>query len=178
MQLPELRDLLSLFKISLELWGRDQAKTVEDLLAEISLGECYLKVDSEGLWRVTERVQISISSSRRANHCLIESMQILPDGRSRPRWKLPSGKLRRGETPLAAMQREVAEELNLFSLPMTFMGKELKDWQSKAYPGLKGLCTIHTFKAVLEDSPLLLKETFEFVQEDGTRQTFTWGNLS
>ena len=95
---------------STDQWGKGEAKSVLDLLQEINEGDCYLRIGSDGLCRVTEIVKMQINSRCIANQRLMEVGEYLADGRFQERGREPSGQIKLSETAEQCLWRGMPEE--------------------------------------------------------------------
>lgn len=94
--------------ITRDEWGQGEAKTIADLWSEYRSGETTFE-DDPPLRRVAV-VQLRL---RRGDRVLVELEQKLVDGRRRARHRLPSEKMKAGESPHDAARRCLQEELGL-----------------------------------------------------------------
>ena len=78
----ELKSLLNTYAINTENWGKNDAKTIDDLFREIKSNDCELSIIENKLVRT---VKILIVLIRKDNLILMEKEQILVDGRKRVR---------------------------------------------------------------------------------------------
>jgi hypothetical protein len=163
-------------------WGTGGAKTYRDLTDEINKGECYLRIDDHGLTRVTRVVRMEITDQELGR--LLEVRQVFPDGRTRERNKVPSGKLNSTEDPETGMLREMKEELRLvgtdpdvFSWSEPEMRREANE--SPSYPGLRSEYELHTFQITLSDRVRQDMKAGACVKEDVPdgilEHEFAWG---
>ena len=95
----DLAAILGKFNISTESWGTGKAKGIGDLAEEINNGESSLRINDDGIMRVTRIVKMRIiDPNNLARGILKEVFQILPDGRRRDRNQMPSGRIKAGES--------------------------------------------------------------------------------
>lgn len=148
----ELEAWLRAAGMPLDEWGTGGAKSVSDLRNEITAGESIL--ESNPFCRAVELVQLRIV---RDDRVLIELEQELAGGRRRQRRRLPSEKVKRGETPIQAAHRCLKEELGLKETKGVGLSSDNRPIQSRgespSYPGLITHYTIHTITALLDDLP-------------------------
>jgi len=155
-------------------WGHGEAKTIGDLTDEINAGESHLVIDSSGIHRVLSIVRMNIVNKNLGT--LVHVKTVLPDGRVRKIQGLPSGKIIRGETPLAALQREMTEELNLDPQWYTqtpqavIMGED----PSKSYPRLPSIYEIHPWNITIHEGIVELRQGGFVTQEDEQVLYFSW----
>ncbi len=130
-----LRSRLLSLGVHLELWGKDEAKSVEHLVEELNAGECVL----DGKVRTIRPVVLDVWYLRMQ---LRETFQIFSDLRVRVR-ELKFGsvgeKLRIGEGAKAGAWRALREELGVKNRHDTYIDPLPGDeWEelSSSYPGL------------------------------------------
>lgn len=177
-----LRILLQKSDIPLDSWGIQKAKSVSNLLEELQRGECYLRIDANGVTRTTEIVKMHITDpSRPERGKLFVASQTLSDGRVRERNEMPAGKIKGKESPDEGFRREMEEELQLPPEDWTSQSsqttRELRP--SPSYPGLPCVYLVHHFNVVVvnPNSPALQDE-FTLKDGDGGSQVFRWENLN
>lgn len=175
-----LRALLGSFNVPLDSWGIGKAKSIPDLLEELREGECHIRIDANGVTRVTEIVKIHIidpSCPARGN--LLEWLQIFPDRRERERKQKPSEKMKGGELPEVALGRGLKEELDLE--PDGWVAKVLsvveESNESPSYPGLSSVYVIHHFGVELKPGSPALRDEFIVKEPDGGELHFRWEHL-
>ncbi|MBI2627790.1 hypothetical protein HYW72_02565 [Candidatus Nomurabacteria bacterium] len=177
-----LRILLQKFEVSVASWGTGKAQNVSDLMREIQEGECYLRIDNDGVTRVLEIVKMHITDPlfpERGN--LLEWSQTFPDSRVRERKQMPSEKLKGGETSEAALVRGLHEELELnpdgWVAEPSKTVKELR--ASPSYPNLPSVYIIHHFNVALNTDSPALRDEFTIVSKDLNEGTlyFRWEHL-
>jgi 8-oxo-dGTP pyrophosphatase MutT (NUDIX family) len=137
--------------VPLAAWGRGGAKTVADLWAEVACGETTL--GDAPPRRAVDVVQVLIG---RGQQTLTEIEQAMADGRRRVRGWPPSEKLKRGENPLVAARRCLAEELGITVSPGTLCeGVPAYEHtvDSPSYPGLPTTYRVHTVTIAAADLP-------------------------
>lgn len=174
-----LESLLNQFWIPIQHWGIGEAKTLDDLLDEISIGESHLIINDNGISRVVGIVKMFISNAvNPSNGLLIEWGQYLPDGRYRQRMQSPGGKIKKGESPKQALLREVKEELNIgeeeiYKLSALPVKSETRS--SRSYPGLICIYTVYGFKiTIVGGSEVCRREEFTKTESNGARLIFKW----
>ena len=138
--------------IELSHWGSGTAKSVVDLWHEVQAGESYLQ--SAPLLRRVEVASLSIVQN---GFQLFEAIQYFHDGRERYPNRAPSEKMKRGETPIDAAMRCLAEEIgctfaNILDPPKLIQTKE-DQLDSPSYPGLPSLFTLHTLICTVQALP-------------------------
>jgi uncharacterized protein YkuJ len=157
-QKSKLMALLRAHKIPIQKWGTGEAKDISHLLAEINTGETVLK---EALWqgkmRLFRRVRVCIVQVYYRNSSQIfhlrEDKQVFSDGRERVReyQGSVSEKMRPRETPYAAAQRALREELHIKG-NITFIpgfGFEEEPHPSNSFPGIMSVFHYYHFDAFL-----------------------------
>jgi 8-oxo-dGTP pyrophosphatase MutT (NUDIX family) len=174
--IANIERILNLCDVDTSSWGIGQAKSIQDLMVEISAKESYLRINSRGIARVLEVVRIEIRDPELG--LLIEESQVLPDGRARKRGGVPSGKIRSGEeTAHAAGYREIEEELGL-KQGTYICGHHQNTTEvrnSSSYPGLQTEYHLTTLYITLNSEVLnLLKPGAHTIEADGTQHFFVW----
>lgn len=156
MDKKELVSLLEKYKIDVSLFGKNKAKSLDDLLVEIRQGETVLVEKNEQLFRELSvaRVNVFAKTKEDLRIQLIEDYQILNNGQIRRRKKKTSvsEKLKKGESPLSAMRRGLLEELGIRRFK--FISKPSFDTeivQSPSYPGVLSKYIFHDFAVILAD---------------------------
>jgi hypothetical protein len=178
LNLCNLKNLLFEFSIDTQSWGKEQAKSVEDLFEEIAQGESQLRIDVRGISRVVEIVRMFVCDPNSPERgYLLEMSQCLPGGQIRERKRCPAGKLRQGESPEEAVVRELKEELKIErdGCQLSLICSKLENAPSPSYPGLPCYYAVHEFRVVLKPDSYALKESFTTTEEDGTFHIFGWG---
>ena len=139
--------------VPLERWGRDGAKTVADLWAEVAAGETTLRDDPP-----RREVRVAQVFVRRGGRVLTEIAQEMADGRRRQRGRPPSEKLKGGEEALAAAGRCLAEELGIVAPPGVLCEDgppQERTLDSPSYPGLPTTYRLFPVAAAAGDLPPL-----------------------
>jgi hypothetical protein len=148
----ELAHWLTARGIDLTQWGRDGAKTLENLWDEYASGEVAFHDDPP--LRIVEVVQVLI---RRGKHVLLEKEQEFGNAQRRSRNLPPSEKLKRGEHYIEAAVRCLNEELGLARDEIAFIGSAYEKVthvrESPSYPGLRTQYTFHSIEAVAKGLP-------------------------
>lgn len=149
-----LRAFLEENDVPFDQWGKGEAKTFDNLLAEIVSGEATLKKRGGIPCRSITISALDVYHDDGARLLLLrEDKQLFSDGRSRIR-KLDRSigeKQKRGETPLQAARRALVEELGitetlpLFAKPPVTKGP----LPSLSFPGLFTFYTMHVFDVFL-----------------------------
>lgn len=152
----QLETWLRAYGVDMTCWGQQAAKTVADLWQEVQQGECQLMLDhvAHYLLRVVEVVEVHIVQSGKLLH---EASQQFADGRIRYRNRPPSEKLHPSETPLAAAQRCIQEELAVavtaIVIPTQNPAKRVICDESASYPSLLSRYTFYTVQAQVVGLP-------------------------
>ncbi len=116
-------------------WGDAGSKTPTSLWQELQQGDCTLQDDPP--MRIVRVVQVII---RQAGKVLVEIEQELSDGRIRQRHIFPAEKMKPNETPKAAAQRCLQEELgdaHVQTISSVEGGERQEEFVSPSYPGLQ-----------------------------------------
>ncbi|KAK3134547.1 hypothetical protein QOZ80_6AG0550590 [Eleusine coracana subsp. coracana] len=150
---------------ALASWGTAPGtKTLLNLFLELSHGDCALHLPSAPphVVRAVHVATVRIRNRRGAR--LVETRQLLSDGRLRSRGPRPlSEKMRPGETPEAAGARAVREELGDRARVRILgaAGARVEERESVSYPGLLARYVLHAVDAEVVDG----------VPEDGAFET-------
>lgn len=173
-----LERLLSEYGVSAASWGAGEAKTIKDLLNELSSGESRLLEADGGLWRNVSvaGVDVFFIDPRQGMLHLVEAEQRFRSGRRRIR-KLRTSiaeKQLPGEAPSVAARRAIEEELGLptLSLRLIRKGFEVVEEESRSYPGLRSKRTLTYFECALSTG-LFNPAGYVERQEDKTT-SFAW----
>ena len=150
--IDELREWLTAVAIPTVAWGKNGAKTIEDLWQEVITGETILQDNPP-----QRQVQVVKMVIRRGNQVLIEAAQELADGQMRQRDILPAEKMKTGEEVETAVLRGLREELGIAPENVTILAsryqekKSIKD--SPSYPGLPTRYTIYSLAVQVKGLP-------------------------
>lgn len=133
-------------------WGRNNAKTIEDLWQELQHGECTLQADPP--LRVVHVVEVRIEQN---DQYLIETEQHFADGRVRIRRRPPSEKMQATEEPHAAARRCLREELAVPPAAIHFSPQQIHTHkvrdESESYPNLTSEYTFYRVHAQVTGLP-------------------------
>ena len=133
-------------------WGKGEAKTIADLLTEITNGECVLQDNPPR--RIVSVAQVLI---RRGEYTLIEARQEFGDGRARLRNHPLSEKIKPGEHYQEAVRRGIQEELGVppesISVLASSYRQTYEETPSPSYPGLRTLYIFDIVEARVEGLP-------------------------
>lgn len=146
----QLKSLLKKHDIDYGAWGTGLAKTITDLLKEIRDGESVLRVHRGRLVRQVSHAQANITHGSMR---LVETHQVLANGAVRDRGdtdRSVSEKIRKGESPRAAMIRGIREELGLSSfagngLTVSTTRTKRSPAGGDSYPNLPAEHVLHQF---------------------------------
>lgn len=162
---------------ALASWGTAPGtKTLLNLFLELSHGDCALHLPAAPPPHVVRAVHVATVSIRnRRGARLVETRQLLSDGRLRSRGPRPlSEKMRPGETPEAAAARAVREELGARARVRILGATDarVEERESLSYPGLLARYVLHAVDAELldgvpEDGAFETEETGEEDEADG-----------
>lgn len=164
----QLERYLTSKSIPIGTWGR--FRTVSHLFQELINHESYLTEDDGKVIRHVDVIGLVIKYSGRY---LLQYRQVFVSGECRDQIKLPSEKMRRGESQLETCARLLREELGILA---TTNFKHLKGKEeiipALAYPGLLNLLKIHYYET---DLPKEFAVKSEY-QETTAKQTtyFKW----
>lgn len=185
---PEmLQSILEQYGIDLTVWGTGRAKTLAEFVIELQEKETLLVLNEEGhLARKLRAVAVNVfyrDTTGVVWHLTEDRQEFIADGRVRRRTyqEAVSGKMKEGENPLIAAQRELGEELVISINDES--GSRLSpqepyehDYDSQSYPGLKTDCAVHPFELWLNS------EEFHpegYVQDEAPlRIYFVWEQIN
>lgn len=161
--MPRLADALNL-----ERFGVGEAKTFQELEAEVAAGESQILWEGDRPIRLVHIVCIQVISHDGKR--LIEERQEFTDGRVRRRGlEGVSEKLRMNEQPLAGAQRALAEELGITAnLDIEPLGNMLEEKESPSYPGFISRYQKYCFRVVLPQA--LYCDVY--IEEQVSKKTF------
>jgi hypothetical protein len=158
--------------LNLELFGVGQAKTFDELQAEIACGESEIIWENDRPIRLVQVAYIEVVSH--SGEMLLEERQEFADGRIRRRKLMGvSEKLQAGETPIAAAHRALVEELGIETelvteLVIASIRETVDEKISASYPGLLSRYHRYHFRVVL---PASLYQSC-YVEEQTNKKTF------
>ncbi|HCH59323.1 MAG TPA: hypothetical protein DEV73_01760 [Candidatus Zambryskibacteria bacterium] len=172
----DLAAILGKFNISTESWGTGKAKGIGDLAEEINNGESSLRINDDGIMRVTRIVKMRIiDPNNLARGILKEVFQILPDGRRRDRNQMPSGRIKAGEIPEIAMWRELQAELNINQAKFRLVSTYEETEEARSYPEMFCCYIIHLFEVIPYEGSDVFRDEFEIIAtDDNIRHHFAW----
>ena len=176
--------------IDISAYGKNSAKSVEDLAREIQYQESSISYDAKHK-RVTRRVRVLsvIVESESRQTTLAEACQFLPDGRRRERGNLPlSEKMVGDENVQQALERAVKEELgSALSLEdddgdarITLTGKPVESTETReshSYPGIHceyNVVTVTARVGALVPFSAGDGQAFETSEANGHRTQWIW----
>ncbi|CAD7926715.1 unnamed protein product [Amoebophrya sp. A120] len=141
-------------------YGTGKAKTLGELCAEITAGECSLMHDCTGgfssrkIVRVVELVLLRVKNGKDGQQTLIEAKEKLADGREYDTYRLPGAKQRPNENVKATAERILAERLHMEKSKVTFNygEKEIVEVKedSPSYPGVVTVYRKHIVEGHLQ----------------------------
>jgi ADP-ribose pyrophosphatase YjhB (NUDIX family) len=143
---------LAAHDVDLSRWGTGAAKRVRDLWAEIARGESQLQPDP-----LLRRVAAVVVLVRRGDRALVETEQALRDGRTRPRHRPPSEKMKPGEGYRDAAVRCLVEEIGVRQEAVAVLEATHEvtclTRASASYPGLRTRYVFHTVEVQVDGLP-------------------------
>lgn len=146
--------------IPTDLWGRAEAKRVEDLYAELQNGDSALLDDPPR--RYVSFIQLLIEANGLYLH---EVRQVLATGEVRERMSLPAEKLKPGESWVDAAHRCLNEELDLGPGPAyEVVGVDpyrQEEAESPSYPGLQTAYVVSRARVMAQGLPRSAFSTME-----------------
>jgi 8-oxo-dGTP pyrophosphatase MutT (NUDIX family) len=151
--LLDTRKRLTERNIPIEQWGVGEAKTLEQLVAEIKAGETVLQEDNGNLVRLVRAAEVFVWYTQGFDRFfLVEDRQEFSGDRIRRRKRASSvaEKMTPYEHPVIAAQRAIREELGITTpVAMTYRGPLHNDRESPSYPGLRSIYDVYAFDAEL-----------------------------
>ena len=91
-----LKQILEEANIDLSIWGTAKAKTITDLMNELTANDCYLVREKDGgLRRVVQYAEMELTFNKKV---LVETHQELTGGRVRQVFSMITSKIRPDET--------------------------------------------------------------------------------
>ena len=149
-----LRAFLEENNVQFDQWGKGEAKTFENLLAEIASGEATLEKKHGVPCRSITISALDVYHDDGVRLLLLrEKKQLFSDGRSRIR-KLDRSigeKQKSGETPSNAAHRALVEELGITETLLLFAGPLITKGPlpSLSFPGLFTFYNVYVFDVFL-----------------------------
>ncbi len=171
--IQELEKWLFSVGIKTSQWGKNGAKSLENLWAELLSGDAFLQENPP--MRIVHVVQVFI---RRNNRLLIETIQEMSDGQRRYRNQPPAEKIKHDEHYLEAASRGLFEELGIpqeniryhanSHYTRTFIS------ESPSYPSLLSQYTFHDIEASVTGLPStdFWHDNISFIQGDPIKRHF------
>jgi len=149
----EVEKMLVEHGIDVKLFGRGEAKTLEQLASEVQSGSAKLMLDAtehKKLVRVVDIVLLRLRPSGDENRLLIETGEVYPDGRRSTRCQLPGTKKEPHENVVNVAERLVKGMLHMDDCEVTFDYENQDVWEAELEsPSFPGVHTIYR-KAVVE----------------------------
>jgi len=188
-----IKQMLANHSISIDSFGKGQAKTFKEFVTEIQHGQARLMLDAskhKNIVRVVDVILLRIVHGTGATKkYLTVSAEKYADGRMRPDInQLVGAKKMPYENGIQAAQRTVRERLNMVDAKVNFGFKSKEcfedDESSPSYPGVRTVYRKEIFEGevtttdntVLERIGLGTKSTGDFQHMDSTKYTrfFRW----
>ncbi|MDD5050789.1 MAG: NUDIX domain-containing protein [Candidatus Pacebacteria bacterium] len=158
--------------IPVDQWGVPGTRTLSQLAKDFASGERELGWDAEhGWYQIVRLVRFIIVHPEKGT--LFESHQIEPGGNRLERNQPPGGKMKTGEDPRLAAERERGEELPILkgkTLITLDVSRTFKS--SKSCPGLLSLFEYHDFS--IETSGDEIPDDYSVRDHDGKMLYFAW----
>lgn len=170
-----LADYLLQFGIDPTVYGTGPAKRLEDLLSEVTTGECELHVEHANN-SLIRKLRVSEIYLRHNGKLLMEVEQTYQrDGRTRLRKNAVSEKCEGNEPWHEAAQRGLREELSLetsqYEIEASSAMWMKRKLESPSFPGLVSCYEIHHACAKLTDHSCELAKVAHFERTEDTRQS-------
>ena len=182
MNASQLKHTLEIHGIDTSMWGKSNAKNLEDLAIEIANNDCNLKFINGALQRFVTVLYILITKGEKK--ILFEKEQVLPDGRIRKRNIPLAEKITPDEDTEnidKAILRAIDEELSFIGSPGTDVTKVSHECEilhnsmqtkikgpieSHSYPSLKTTYSYHFVQCTVKNLPDGEFQTYE-ERDDG-----------
>jgi len=150
----DLRKFLTAAKIDVSKFGQDNAKSIEDVAAELQKGECSLATHPDGgVVRVVDVVLLKMEDSTRTM-VLVQAQKSFPDGKVVLLNRLPGMKRRPDESHFITARKIVARQLkipeNYVVINAAKVAVKEEVTESLAYPGLSTVYRKRVISAQLE----------------------------
>jgi hypothetical protein len=166
--------------IDLSMWGRDGAKTIENLWQEVQRGDSTLAEDPP-----LRRVRVAQVWIRKGPLLLVETMQTFANGTTRLVDNPPAEKMQLGESPNQAALRCLHEEMQIpptqvtvTALPVTC---RVEKKPSHSYPGLNAsyaIYQIHVTVDNLPDEPFVTTEMSRGTHDPVVTHHWAWRSIA
>jgi hypothetical protein len=166
--------------IPMHLWGQGKAKTLDDLIAEITDGETVLTGDGDTFRRNLSVLTVHVYCVREGKRWQLYEDRQEFDGRPEPKrrgYSWLSEKLKHGEEPGQAVSRAIKEELGIDG-PFTSVvlnGSRQDERQPDSYPGLRSCYMIHDFTVEIRPDDFRAEGYVE--KQSGKTTYFLWREI-
>jgi len=164
------------------LFGRFEAKTLEQLAAEVRSGAARLMLDAtehKKLVRVVDVVVLRLVSGQgEEQRVLVEMEECYPDGRRRETGRLPGTKKEPHENTRQTAWRIVKEMLVLGADAVRFdlseVGRHEEETESPSYPGVRTVYRKEVVECSLLTSAGTTKSSWSAADTQGYSRLFAW----
>lgn len=165
--------------VDINQWGKGQAKTMDEFVAEIDLGSAVLMNDASDykqIRRVVDVVLVRISAPGDPKTYLIETSETFADGRKRDMVKLPGTKKEPHENSKQVAERVVKTMMDIGGNKVTWVMANKEVWEdeeeSPSYPGVRTVYRKECIPGVLS-SDYQKGKSWEATVTNG-KKGFTW----
>eukprot|EP00928_Gymnodinium_smaydae_P033371 TRINITY_DN23921_c0_g1_i1.p2 TRINITY_DN23921_c0_g1~~TRINITY_DN23921_c0_g1_i1.p2 ORF type:complete len:568 (+),score=183.33 TRINITY_DN23921_c0_g1_i1:2173-3876(+) len=152
MHVDDLRTYLVNNKVDPERFGKDGAKTLENLSEELLKGESSIMLQGDQVLRVVDVVVLLITKEGE-DEILVETQEKLKDGTINTLDRLPGIKRRPDENMFSAGQKLLTRQLQIDENCVSIDGKNTqtieKEKESAHYPGIRTLYRRRIIRAEL-----------------------------
>ena len=166
--IDELRALLLAGGLDPLSWGNENTKSVDDLWAEIVVGECRIRAQP------LQRVMLGVVNVliRRGEFELLETRQVFASGLTRLRDLRPSEKMKPGERSSETAIRCLYEELGTAPDAIDIVAASPPRREARLSPSYPGLVTEYTFYTVEAQVRGLPESDFTTYEYDADGRTW------
>ena len=176
-----LKEMLEEHSIDTYLFGKNNAKRLEDLFDEVKNKETELVKEGDSIFRKINALSISVNYSKnQRKFVLVEDKQVFSDGRERQRSPISSlsEKLKNGENIDEEINRALFEELGIKNkYDGIFLGEVKEEKESGSYPGLLTQYSFLKYQIFLEDEDFKEEGYIENEPSTGLTTYFVWKEI-
>lgn len=176
-----LKEILEKNNINTSIFGKENAKRLEDLFNEIKNKETELVKEGDSIFRRINALSISVNYKKgEKSFVLVEDRQVFSDGRERKRTPMSSlsEKLKSGEDIDQEINRALSEELGIKNkYDGVFIEEVKEEKESGSYPGLLTEYCFLKYKIYLEDEDFKEEGYIENEESTGLTTYFVWKEI-
>lgn len=177
-----LGEILEKNNIDTSLFGKNNAKRIEDLFDEIKNKETELIKEGDSVFRKIKALSISVNYKKgERDFVLTEDRQVFSDGRERKRSPMSSlsEKIKSGENIEEEINRALSEELGIKNKYEAVFIEEVKEKkESRSYPGILTQYSFLKYKIYLEDEDFKEEGYIENEASTGLTTYFVWKEVN